>query len=132
MSKGEFAANMAEFWGKQSRGDREETTGRLQAHDKHLQEIYPGHKPNTLTKLVSPFYMLILTASYLAKEDRKFREGIYQDYWKADKRHARAILNNPNLHRVWLTPSGDLTDTQSTANLPGPRLGKRKKKGFGN
>jgi len=130
MSKREFAANMAEFWGKQSRGDREETTGRLQANDKNLQEIYPEHKPNTPTKLVSPFYMLILTASYLAKEDRKFREGIYRDYIKADKRHARAILNNPNLHGVWLTPSGNLDNTQSTANLPGSR-GKRKKKGFG-
>ena len=76
--------------------------------------------------------MLILTASYLANEDRKdykFRD-IYTDYIKADKRHARAILNNPNLHAVCITPSGDLIDTQSTANLPGSR-GKRKKKGFG-
>lgn len=158
MSKREFAANMAEFWGKQSRGDsrfnnvpikfwtilldvdclagilflpdQEETTGRLRAHDKNLQDIYLKHEPNTPTKLVPPFYMLILTASYLAKEDRKFREGIYQDYIKADKRHARAILNNPNLHGVYITPTGDLIDTQSTANLPGSR-GKRKKNDFG-
>jgi hypothetical protein len=132
MSKREFAANMGEFWGKQSRGDREETTGRLRADDKKLQEISPEHNPETPTKLVSPFYMLILTASYLANEDRKdykFRD-IYTDYIKADKRHARAILNNPNLHAVCITPSGDLIDTQSTANLPGSR-GKRKKKGFG-
>ena len=130
MSKREFAANMGEFWGKQSRGDQEETTGRLRADDKKLQEIYPEHISETPTKLVSPFYMLILTASYLAKEDRKFREGIYRDYIKADKRHARAILKNPNLHGVWLTPSGNLDNTQSIANLPGSR-GKRKKKGFG-
>ena len=132
MSKREFAANMGEFWGKQSRGDREETTGRLRADDKKLQEISPEHNPETPTKLVSPFYMLILTASYLANEDRKdykFRD-IYTDYIKADKRHARAILNNPNLHAVCITPAGDLIDTQSTANLPGSR-GKRKKKGFG-
>ena len=151
MSKREFAANMAEFWGKQSRGDsrfnnvpikfwtilldidclasilflpdQEETTGRLRSPEK-LREIYPEYKPGTPVKYV--------TASYLANVNLEFREGIYQDYIKADKRHARAILNNPNLHQVWLTPSGDLTDTQSTANLPGPRLGKRKKKGFGN
>ncbi len=129
MSKREFAANMAEFWGKQSRGDREETTGRLRAPEK-LREIYPEHKPNIPTKLVSPFYMLILTASYLARKDDNFKQGIYQDYIKADKRHARAILNNPNLHGVWLTPSGNLDNTQSTANLPGS-CGKRKKKGFG-
>jgi len=129
MSKREFAANMAEFWGKQSRGDREETTGRLQAPEK-LREIYPKHIPETPSKLVSPFYMLILTASYLARKDNNFKQGIYQDYKKADKRHARAILNNPNLHGVWLTPSGNLDNTQSTANLPGSR-GKRKKKGFG-
>lgn len=131
MSKREFAANMTEFWRKQSRGDREETTGRLQAPEK-LQEIYPEHKSNTPTKLVSPFYMLVLTASYLARKDKKFQAGIYQNYWKADKRHARTILKNPNIHRVWLTPSGDLDNTQSTANLPGSRLEKRKKKGFGN
>ncbi len=130
MSKREFAANMAEFWGKQSRGDREETTGRLQA-PRNLREIYPKHIPETPSKLVSPFYMLILTASYLARKDYKFKQGIYRDYIKADKRHARAILNNPNIHRIWLTPSGDLDNTQSTANLPGSRLGKRKKKGFG-
>lgn len=129
MSKREFAANMAEFWGKQSRGDREETTGRLQAPEK-LREIYPKHIPETPSKLVSPFYMLILTASYLARKDNNFKQGIYQDYKKADKRHARAILNNPNLHGVWLTPSGNLDNTQSTANLLGSR-GKRKKKGFG-
>lgn len=129
MSKREFAANMAEFWGKQSRGDREETTGRLPAPEK-LREIYPKHIPETPSKLVSPFYMLILTASYLARKDNNFKQGIYQDYKKADKRHARAILNNPNLHGVWLTPSGNLDNTQSTANLLGSR-GKRKKKGFG-
>lgn len=130
MSKREFASNLAESWGKHERGDREETTGQLQVHDKNFQEIYLEHKPNTPTELVSPFHMLVLTASYLAKVDKKFKEGAYRDYIKANKRHARAILNNPNLHAVWITPSGDLIDTQSTANLPGSR-GKRKKKGFG-
>lgn len=135
MSKRKFASNLAEFWGKDERGDREETIGRLQVHDKNFQEIYAEHKPDIPTKLESPFHMLILRASYLAKEDRKdvkFRQGIYRDYIKANKPHARAILNNPHLHGVCITPSGDLIDTQFTANLPGSRLGKRKKKGFGN
>jgi hypothetical protein len=130
ISKREFEANMGEFWGKQSRGHREETTGRLRAPEK-LREIYPEYKQGTPVKHVSPFYMLILTASYIANVNRQFREGIYRDYWKAEKRHARAILKNPNIHRIWLTPSGDLDNTQSTANPPGSRLEKRKKKGFG-
>jgi hypothetical protein len=130
VSKTEFAANMAQFWGKQSRGEKGETTGRLREPEK-LREIYPGYKPGTPVEHVSPRHMLILTASYLAGVDSKFRYGVYQDYWKAGKRHARAILNNKNLGRVCITPWGDLIDTQSTANLPGSRLEKRKKKGFG-
>lgn len=129
-TKEKYKANITKYWGKQGRGDREEITGILGDPQKH--EIYPGQKPGTSTEFVSPFYMLILTAIYLAKVDLKFREGVYQDYRKAVKRHARAVRDNPNLHSVCLiTASGDLINTQSTANLPGSRLGKRRKNGFG-
>ncbi|MBW4503944.1 MAG: hypothetical protein KME57_31400 [Scytonema hyalinum WJT4-NPBG1] len=127
VTKDKYKANMTKYWGKQGRGDRAETTGILGNPIK--REIYPGQKSGTPTKFASPLYMLILTATYLAKVDCKFREGVYRKYGSAVKCHARAA-GNPNLHSVRLTPSGDLINTQSTANLPGSRLGKRKKKGF--
>jgi hypothetical protein len=129
VSKRKYEATITEYWGKQSRRDREEITGTF--GDPQKREIYLGKQSGTRTKLASPFYMLILTATYLAKVGLKFREGVYQDYCKAVKRHARAVLNNPNLHGVCLTSSEELIDTQSNANLPGSRLGKRKIKGFG-
>jgi hypothetical protein len=61
--------------------------------------------------------------------DGTSRATLSYRYQKTTKRHARAILNNKNLGGVCITPSGDLIDTQSTANLPGSRLRKRKKKG---
>jgi hypothetical protein len=131
MSKREYAANTAKFWGKQGKGDIEETLGLF--GNPEQRETYPKDKPESgvATKLASPFYMLILTASYLAKVDTKFREGAYRNWMKADKRHSRTILNDRHLHSVFLTGSGNLITTQSTVNMPGSRLEKRRNKGFG-
>ncbi len=141
ISKREHVSNKAKFWGKTGREDTQETTGlfgnpeKIVGDPKELvanpqKPIYPGgYKPGMPVKTISPFEMLLFTAFCLAKVDTKFRQKLYRDYQKTTKRHARAILNNKNLGGVCITPSGDLIDTQSTANLPGSRLRKRKKKG---
>ncbi|XWK90043.1 MAG: hypothetical protein U7127_08350 [Phormidium sp.] len=91
-----------------------------------LADGFSEKQSDVVVKSASPFYMLMLTAFYLAEKDPKFRE-VYQDWIRANKRHASNIKRNKNLHSIFLTSFGEPIDTQSNANLPGSRLKKRRK-----
>ncbi|MDM3852153.1 MAG: hypothetical protein PT119_19795 [Aphanizomenon gracile PMC627.10] len=120
VSKRQYQANMYKYWGKQGRAKSKEIIGVFE--DPNKSEIYPDNKFGVPMELVSPFHMLILTVSYLAKgnsiENITFREGTYRNYQKAVKNHARYILKTTNLQGVYFA-YGELINTQSTANLPG-------------
>lgn len=114
---------LEQYW-EQQRQEREKRKIKL-AND------FPEKQSEVIVKSAAPFYMLMLTAFYLAEKDPKFREGIYQDWIRANKRHASNIKRNKNLHSIYLTPFGEPINTQSNANLPGSRPNRRRKQAFG-
>lgn len=124
VSKRQYQANMYEYWGKQERGESKEIIGLFE--DPNKLEISPEQESGIPMKLVSPYHMLLLTVSYLAKENIQFREGTYRNYQKAVKSHARYVLKTRNLGGVYLA-NEELINTQSTANLTDCTFLKRRK-----